>query len=82
MEHNLQYVFLKAFAVTHLTLEHKIRHKLHLYGYHSCTFTLFASSSLGIEREILCRESHLFSQRLVSIKLSYGIVSFYIGGGV
>ena len=78
----LQDIVLESLALASLALQHEVCHKLHLDGYVSCSLALLASSSLGIEGEVLRRETELLSQRLVGKERADGIVCLQIGGRV
>ena len=56
----IENLFLKTVSMTCLTLKHQVGHELHLYSNYTCTLTFFASSAIGIKREVLWGESHLF----------------------
>ena len=58
---------LETVPVTGLTLEHEVGHELHLDGDDACALTLLTAATLGVEGEILRRESHLLGQGLFGI---------------
>ena len=61
---HLQDVVLEPFALAGFAGQGKICHKLHFDGYIACSLTFLASSSLGIEGEVLCGETHLLGKWL------------------
>lgn len=63
-------------------VEGKVSHKLHFDGYIARSLTFLASSSLGIEGEVLCGETHLLGKWLVGKERTDGIVCLQIGGRV
>ena len=82
VELHFEDVALETLAVAMLTLKNYVSHKLHLNGYHSRSLALLATPSLGIEREELRGESHLYGKRLVGIKVAYGIVCLDVCGRI
>ena len=81
-EANVQNVLLETLTVTRVAYKDEVGQELHLDGYFARALTLFASSAIGIEREILRREAHLLGQWLLGEELADGIVGPHIGGRV
>ena len=64
------------------TLEHQVGHELHLYRDDACSFTFLASSTLGVEREVLGSIPHLARKGLGGKQLPDGIVCLDVGGRI
>ena len=75
-------VALETLPVAGLALQFQVGHELHLHRDHACALAFLASSSVGVEREVLGRESHLLRECLLGKKLADGIVGFHVGGRV
>ena len=79
---HFQDVVLEPFALAGFAGQGKVSHKLHFDGYIARSLTFLASSSLGIEGEVLCGETHLLGKWLVGKERTYGIVCLQIGGRI
>ena len=78
----VQYFLLEALSVTSIARQHEVGHKLHLNRYDACSLTFFASSALGIEREVLWGVAHLLREGLFGKEFAYLVVSLDVGGRV
>ena len=79
---HVENILLEAASVTGVALQYQVCHELHLYSHHSCSLALLASAALGVEREVLRRESLLLCERLVGKELADGVVGFHVCGRV
>ena len=79
---HLQHLILEAMSVAGFAFKFEVCHKLHLHLHRSCTFTLFASSAIGIEREERRFHLHLLCERLLSHEFANLVIGLDIGDGI
>ena len=79
---HLQDVLLETFAVAGFTLQHEVRHELHLHLDRALALALFAASAFGVEGEPGGGHLHLFRQWLCRHEFSDFIVRLDVGDGI
>ena len=79
---HLKHIAVEALAMTRLTLDDKIGHKLHFDGDSALTLALLASSTFDVERKCCRREAHLLRQGLFGKEFSNLIVGLQVSGGI
>ena len=60
----------------------EVGHKLHLDGDGACSLALLATTSVGIEREMSCRDVQLLGERLLSEELADSIPCLHVRGRI